>query len=205
MSATADETPRWERILLRALEIPVGIVVLGMMFLVTANAISRRVFGTQISGTLELTEAWFMPFIAAIGIFIAHIRRDHVAADLFFSTFTNVQKKWLTVVTEAATGLLFIAFTYFTMLNAVDALSVGQVAGGSRIPSWPAYFIVPIAFIGFAAMAFVHAFRTSRAPASAFETDHEGEALEEIAELAEQDVTGSIRVPSRKDVRGAAE
>lgn len=190
------ETPGGiDRRLLRALEIPVGIVVIGMMLLVTVNALGRRLIGIQIPGTLELTQFWLMPFIAALGIFIAQLRKQHVAADLFYHGFSDTQKKWLSVATYVLTAVVMGAFSWYGLDNALEAMRVEQKAGATSIPSWPAYFVIPLAFGALTVALVVEAVRAIRSPASLFATDLGEEAADEVAEIAAQDVTGSIRVP----------
>jgi TRAP-type C4-dicarboxylate transport system permease small subunit len=168
---------------LRILEVPVAVIVLGMMFLVTANGVGRRLFGLQIPATLELSQYWFMPLIALIGIVVAHMRGEHIVADLFYSGFPDALKKGLTITTNVVIVLVLAGFTYFSASEAIDAMDHGVKAGATQIPAWPAAFIAPLAMGAFAALLIVDTIRMARMPVSAFATDLDAEAAEEMAAL----------------------
>lgn len=172
---------KWKQRLIKILEIPVGLIVLGMMVLVSVNAVGRRLFGFQIPGTLEVSQYLFLPLVAVIGIFIAQLRGEHVVADLFYSRFSNAVKKVLTVGTLILVAFVMGAFGWFGFEEALDAMQKGVHAGTTDIPAWPAYFTTPLALGGMMIICAVEAWRTVRTPVTEFTTDLEEEAAVEFA------------------------
>lgn len=143
-----DKQPvdRRGRALELCVEIPAVIVVFTMMVHVTANALMRTMANTPVPNTLEMVQYIYLPIVALLGFIAAQHRGQHVAAELVFQALPSVAKRYVLCAVMLLCSILMAAFAWFGMQEALHRTDMGQMAGFTEIPSWPVYFLLPLAF-----------------------------------------------------------
>lgn len=127
-------------------EVPAIVVTFVMMLHVTANALSRTFASHPLPNTFEIVQFWYLPLVAFLGFVAAQRRGQHIAADLIFEMFPRPAKRFVLAGAFVLGSALWAGFAYFGWGEAVHAMSIGRTAGVSQVISWPAYFLVPLAF-----------------------------------------------------------
>jgi len=119
-----------------------GIVLFLLMFLVCANAFSRKLFNSPITGAMELTEA-LMPLVILLPMAFTQYRDGHVRATLLVDRLPVGPRRWLRTPMLFIAAAFFYWVTYATWGYALSAWHVGETAWGSiRFPIWPSKFVV---------------------------------------------------------------
>lgn len=133
---------RWTLVI----EVPAVIVTVVMMLHVTANALMRTTLSSPLPHTLEITQYWYMPMIAFLGFVAAQARGQHIATDLLFSRFPSVTQRWVLLAVTVLSIIPCVGFAWFGLGEALTAMEQGRTAGVTTIPSWPTFFLAPLAF-----------------------------------------------------------
>lgn len=122
------------------------VATLGLMCHVVANALLRTFANDPVRGTLEYVQYWYVPTIALFGFVVAQGRRAHIEASLVYDRVSPSGQVGLQFVTRMVALAVTVAFTYYSLIEAVDAMSSQRTAGSLRITAWPVWFAVPLAF-----------------------------------------------------------
>lgn len=130
------------------------VATLGLMFHVVANALMRTFANDPVRGTLEYVQYWYVPTIALFGFVVAQGRRAHIEASLVYDRVSPSGQVGLQFVTRVVALAVTAAFTYYSLIEAVEAMSTQRTAGSLRITAWPVWFAVPLAF-GLLTVAYV--------------------------------------------------
>jgi len=123
-----------------------GVATIVMMFHVLANVVARKVFNHPLPATLEITQYWYMPVLAMLGILAAQIAMENLRADILFSRFPPAARVVLAIVTNAIAALVCLAFAWYSLDEAMENARIGQTAGISLLPIWWVGFVVPVTF-----------------------------------------------------------
>ena len=134
---------KWAR---RVVAIPAVIVLFVMSVHVVANALSRTFFRAPLPDTLELTQFWYLPIVALLGMIAAQQTGQHIAAELIYERLPSKGKRFYEVVGLLLCIGLSAGFTWFGFVEALDAFERLRTAGVTTLPIWPVYFLVPITF-----------------------------------------------------------
>ena len=124
-----------------------GVATIVMMFHVIANVVARKIFNHPLPATLEITQYWYMPLLAILGILAAQIAMENLRADILFARFPPVARKWLAIVTNVVAALICLGFAWYSFGAAVENARIGQTAGISLLPIWWVGFVVPVTFL----------------------------------------------------------
>ena len=122
------------------------IVTFVMMLHIVANAVLRTWWRAPIDYTLEVVQYWYLPIVAFLGFVAAQLRGQHIAADLIYEALPSVTKRYVLAVVFGLCALASAGFAWFGWEQALHAYDIKQTAGISPVPSWPVYFLVPLAF-----------------------------------------------------------
>ena len=149
-------------LLRRTLVFIAGLAVVATMLLTLCDVILRKL-GIQIPAVYEVVVNYFMPAIAFLPLM--QVERDgemisvEIVGSLGGSSFQNNLLRFAAVVST----VVYLALAYTTLMDALNQLSVGSyvVAMDMRLPTWPAYFLLPMAF---AAAALVTGQRIAQHP-----------------------------------------
>jgi len=170
---------RWESAVALIAQIIGTTALVVLMLQVSVNGILRRLFGIQIPLTLELTEWWYMPLLAATGIALAAIWGEHFYVDIVFERLAVGGKRVLAVFAGVMTLALTLAITWFSLQRALDEAAIGRYEPVTRLPTWPLHFIIPFAFAVFSAVLIASLIRLLRGDVSELgEEPSDEEAME---------------------------
>lgn len=121
-----------------------GAFLFALAWLVSINAVSRKVLNAPIPGTTEATEA-LMPLLVMLPMAFTQFRRGHVRMTMVTEQLPDAVARSLQVVTLSI-GALFMAWlTYASWTYAMQAYEVGETVWGVvRFPIWPTKFCISI-------------------------------------------------------------
>ncbi|MBM9463599.1 TRAP transporter small permease [Aeromicrobium sp. YIM 150415] len=154
---------------------PAALAILGLAFLVVANALFRA-NRRPIEGTLEYSAFWFMPIIALLGFALAQSRGDHIEAQLIFGRLSEKMQRLHVLLGGLLILIPLALFAWYGLQEALDAYEVGRTTGASRITIWPAVFLAPIGFALYLAQVMIDLRRViSNRPVASAVTDMEKE------------------------------
>lgn len=119
-----------------------GVALFGLMWLICANSITRKLFNVPIVGTLEITEA-LMPFVILLPMAFTQLRDGHIRVTLLTSHLPAPVRRYLHALTLLVGALFFAWVTFATVGFAYRAFAIGETAWGViRIPLWPVKSII---------------------------------------------------------------
>lgn len=119
-----------------------GAILFALMFLVCANAFTRKLFNAPITGAMELTEA-LMPVVILLPMAFTQYRDGHIRATLLVDRVPPVPRRWMRTLMLVVAAAFFYWVTYATWGYALRSWNVGETAWGSiRFPIWPSKFMV---------------------------------------------------------------
>ncbi|MBY6679247.1 TRAP transporter small permease [Rhodococcus sp. BP-332] len=148
--------------LLQMVQWPAAIALTAMMLHIVANAILRLVNDRPLSYTLEITEFWYMPVLVLLGFVVAQLRDGHITVELIDGFLTTRHRSVVVAVGSSICAVVFLALAWFGLDEARYATEIDQKGGGSRLPSWPVYWLVPFVFATLAASFTALAVREGR-------------------------------------------
>lgn len=125
----------------------VGVVALVTMTVhVVTSALMRYFLGAPLYGTNEITEYWYLPVIALLGIPAAQMQKEHISVTLLVDRMRSTSARLFRTGAYAISAVVSTAFVWFGLQEALDKMAVNATAGAISIVIWPAYFVVPLAF-----------------------------------------------------------
>lgn len=123
--------------LLTGIALAAGVALFFVMWLVVANALSRKLFNQPITGTLELTEA-LMPVVIMLPMAFTQMHRGHVRVLMLIDGLPPTVRRALHVMALIISCALFAWVSWATWGYAMRSLRVGETAWGIvRFPIWP--------------------------------------------------------------------
>lgn len=125
------------------------VAMVAMMLHIVANAVLRTVFRAPLPGTLEVTQYWYLPVIALLGLIVAQARNEHIFADLLFDGFPPLAKRFTTILVELITAAVAFAFAWFGFLEGLHSLEIGETLGNTELPRWPGEVLLGVAYTVF--------------------------------------------------------
>lgn len=138
----------------RVLAWTAGLGILFMTLLSLTNALGRTWFGMPIYGANEMVANWFLPALVLLGIPSAQVWKEHINVTLAIEGLGSRSKAWLQLIGYTLATLMCLAFAWWGLDRALSQMAVGETAGITSLPVWPAYFLVPV---GFTIAAFIFA------------------------------------------------
>jgi TRAP-type C4-dicarboxylate transport system permease small subunit len=124
-----------------------GLAILLMACLSLTNALGRTWFHTPIYGANEISSSWLLPALVLLAIPGAQVWKEHINVALFIEHLSARSLAWTKVLTCLMCAAISAAFAWYGFVHAVDQTSVQATAGITSIPSWPAYYLVPVSFV----------------------------------------------------------
>lgn len=156
METTTDAQRRvpGERILsavLYACAVIAGIITLVMSLHIAADVTARNLLTAPLPGTLEITQNWSMVLIVMLAMGYAEQVGEHINATILTQYLDPVSRWWSDVIVKGLMFLFVSALTYYSIVAAVFAVQVEQIAlGAITIPIWPVKIVLAIGFALFA-------------------------------------------------------
>lgn len=128
-----------------------GIATLAMGVHIVADVSFRNLGGTPLPGTLEITQNWSMVVIVMLAMGYAEKIGEHINATILTQYLDPVSRWWSDLVVRSLMFLFVSVLTYYSILAAVFAVQVQQIAlGAITIPIWPVKIVLAVGFALFA-------------------------------------------------------
>lgn len=193
-----QDAEKIRRLLLITIEVLASIVLIVMMLQVVINAISRTVWREPLFGTLEVTQFYYLPILALLGLAAAQARNEHIVADLLFDSFPPLARRVTTVIVNVLSGVITGLIGWFAIAEFLHALERGVTAGNTDIQVWPVHLFMAICYAIFTIQLLWVAFLTASGQSDAQHS--EADADEVIAGL---DSLDPIRDGQQRDAHEA--
>lgn len=130
-----------------------GLGVVAMMINIVADVALKLIWNTPIQGTIELSSYYYMVILVMLPMAFVEMQDQQISVDLLFNHFPDWLQRASLVLTGIASAAILSVMTWRTGLDAIRAISVGEVVmGGREVIVWPSRMILPIGF-GLASIA----------------------------------------------------
>lgn len=121
------------------------LALLIMMLLTTADAISRYIMHSSITGAYEVTEYYLMIILVFVSISYVQNVDGHIRIDVFFSRISKRFQAYLNTMFYVVAGTYFFFIGYQGLITTIEAFSNGLVMPGLiDFPVWLSYIWVPV-------------------------------------------------------------
>src|SRR5690606_34223547 len=121
-------------------------VLLLLMVHVSLNAFMRSFLNHPLQNTLEVTQYWYLPLVALLGLTTAMRNGEHLGADLLVDRLSKRGQDILAGFLGLVSTAFCAAVAYFSVWEASDAMRIGLTGGATAIPIWPVTFVAPFSF-----------------------------------------------------------
>lgn len=123
------------------------IAMLAMALHVFASVAARAVIGRDLSGTLEITAYYYMPFLTFAALPYLDTYGGHIRADLISGVLKPRALRFLEMVILLAMVAFFTALAYYGIDVAYDRMMSSEVARSANgfMPIWPGRWVLGIA------------------------------------------------------------
>ncbi len=122
-----------------------GSSVLFLAGLLIAHVIGRQVFGSGVTGQVELTQM-SMVVMTFAGLSYAVRRARHICMSAFYDQLKGLPRKILLVTICLLTGALLFYFAWHAWDYVSTLQRRGRTSSALSIPLWIPYLIAPIGF-----------------------------------------------------------
>lgn len=141
--------------LTRGLAILAGLATFLVMLLICAD-VTLRYFGSGVPGTLDIVTYYLMLIVAFLSLARVEQMDGMISVDGLYEVAPSGGRRWIMTFACLTTTLVCGGIAYASLLEAIQQFNKGAyvVTLSYVLPTWPAYFIVPVAF----AMASITAF-----------------------------------------------
>jgi len=131
-----------------ALVVIAGFGAVITMVVVTADVV-LRFFGGGIPGTLELVTYYLMSMVVFLPLARVERLEQTITVDVFTGVMSNRVQLWLGFLVALLSAAIYGTICYLTALDAGVKFAAGSYILTDRfpLPIWPAYFVVPVAFL----------------------------------------------------------
>ena len=146
---SSEQVASWERSIARLLRVVsyIGMVcVIVMMLLTVVHGVGRYVFETPIKGLVEMSQ-----FLLVLVIFLlmpyTETKKNHLVIGLVVDRLSQRAQAIMNSIIYIFSLLLLVIVTYRAFERGVFQINTGQTSMFLRIPHWPFYFIVCLAWL----------------------------------------------------------
>jgi len=145
---------RWVGLACRALA---ATALFGVMALTFADVVGRKLLGSSIFGSLEMTEILLVAVVFS-GLPLVSLERGHVVFDSLDGVLPAAVARVQHRVVEAASALILGGAALLTLDKGVELRSYGDTTPQLGLPLWPFVFAIAALLL---ATALVHLARAS--------------------------------------------
>lgn len=148
MTARSRPLPLWVRcihVFSTALAIPAGIACLALMVHVIGEVTGRNLFNHPLSGTLEITQYWWMMAIVFLAFGYTQLRGDHIRATIITEMMDERWQRGSQILALVLLGAFAVLMGMHGWTSAMASLEIRDASNSSNpIPIWPMVFAVPL-------------------------------------------------------------
>ena len=120
-----------------------GLTIFGIMVLVTAEVLMRRLFNNPIAGQVDFTSMVMVTF-SLLCISYCYRHAGHIRMDML-QKMTRGRVSWLTHLFATLVGLFLVtAIIPGTWAHFMRAWSLGDTTLGVGLPTWPSKLAAPV-------------------------------------------------------------
>ncbi|MCH4827555.1 TRAP transporter small permease [Planococcus halocryophilus] len=127
-----------------------GVAMFSMIFLITADVISRNVTSKSIPGSYEIVQNYLMSLASFTIIVYAYSSGVMPRISMVVERMPYFLQKVLLLLMLAVELIIAILFVYYTLNYSITGVAEGHAfpAGGILFPIYPFLFLVPMGFMG---------------------------------------------------------
>jgi len=168
------------------LSVVAGIGAVMAMAMITIDVL-LRLFGTALPGTYEMVVNYAMLLIAFLPLMRVEWLDQMITVEVVYTLAPRSVRLALLLFAAFVTVLVYLALAWSTWHEARQAMSVGSyvITMGRVIPIWPAYFVLPLAFMLGAAAVLLRGIQRATGQIDvdelAFDPQEEGRKLAEAS------------------------
>lgn len=120
-----------------------ALCILAMMVQVGIDAAARTIFGSPITGTLEIVSNWYMVGITFLPLALIEFRREHLIVELFTQGLSPRRVAVLDALMQTISAILLLVWTASAIEMAVakTAISESLDAVFFEVPIWPTRWV----------------------------------------------------------------
>jgi TRAP-type C4-dicarboxylate transport system permease small subunit len=136
------------RVMDRAFLIVAAVGLIAMMLHISADILMSLIFNAPIATTSAIVTSYYMIAVAFLPILAAEYRGNQISVSLLTDLLSQHARYALGTLVMAVTAAAYILLTMQSWQQATEKLAIGAfvVEQTSRIPVWPAFFMLPLAF-----------------------------------------------------------
>lgn len=129
----------------RALMAVAMVMMLAVMFIVTADVFMRYIFNSPFAWAYDLISLYLMAGIFFLALSQAYADGAHVSVDVLQQSFSPRVKRLSECIVTSTAFVVFALMADFGLDRAIDAyVSADVVAGGIAWPTWPSIALMPL-------------------------------------------------------------
>jgi TRAP-type C4-dicarboxylate transport system permease small subunit len=164
VAPAAPDADRKPSRLVTGVHVVASVVLIVMMVHVLANVVSRKFFGHSLPNTLELTQYYYLPMLAMVGMIAAQHSGEHITAEMFSGRFSRRELRITEIGADLICAAVSVGIVYYSFDRAMHGLDVGLVYGVTSLQVWPMLFVIPLCFGVMALQLLVGAYRALSQP-----------------------------------------
>ncbi|EOM74406.1 TRAP transporter small permease [Rhodococcus rhodnii] len=124
-----------------------GLTTVFMALHIAVDVTGRNLFNSPLPGTLEITQNWSMVIVVMLSMAYAERAGEHIGATLLTANLTGPTKWFSDVLVRAVALVMVAALTWYSIVAAVFATEVRQVAlAAIAVPVWPVKIVLAVGF-----------------------------------------------------------
>lgn len=125
-----------------------GIIVVAMVLHITLDVTLRYLFNAPLNGTIAYVSHFYMVAIAFLPIAATEEVDQHISVELVYEMLSARIQSAFTAISLVLSMAVFAILAVRTGQEALLKYNIGTfvVEGPQKIPTWPAYFFLPLGF-----------------------------------------------------------
>lgn len=157
-------TTRSSSRLISVVDATAAMALIVMMVHILANVVARSTRGSGVPHTVELSQYYYLPILALLGIVAAQHRGEHITTDVLYSTFRPGEKRVIASITSVTAAAVAFGLAYFTLDRAQYAAGIRLEFGVTSLEVWPVLFVLPVCFAVMGVQLLARSVRDVRVP-----------------------------------------
>lgn len=133
-----------------------ALATLAMMVHIGADAVARNVFGSPLTGTLEVVSTWYMVGLIFLPLGYIQVHRGHLIVELFTQNAPERVRHWLDALMHATSALFLAAWTIPAVQLAMKKTAINESLDAVffEVVVWPTRWFMAVG-MGVICLAFV--------------------------------------------------